>query len=139
MCNTSAHPTKTSEFAPDLLEKLPAGLGQLNITGGDSVMHRNLPQIVDILTPRAERLEISTNGWFVERLEAIGREHPEVTIRIRIGGLRETNDAVRVLLDGVERAMESYRRQRAAKVKDLGFAASPGVHGHTRCTLEEGG
>jgi Fe-coproporphyrin III synthase len=122
MCNTWAHPTKPSEeFAPELLEKLPAGMGRVNITGGEPLIRRDLPKIVDVLTPKAERLEISTNGWFVDRLEAIGRDHPELTIRISIEGPRETNDAIRGLPNGFDRAMESFRRLRSAGVRDLGF------------------
>lgn len=82
-CDTWAHPTRQpEEFAPDLLHRLPDGMGRVNITGGEPLIRRDLPQIVDILAPKAERLEISTNGWSVSRLAAIGSAHPENTIRV---------------------------------------------------------
>ncbi len=123
MCRTWQFPTKASEeFRPDLLRKLPAGMGRVNITGGEPLVRRDLPEIVDILAPKAERLEISTNGYFTDRLVAIARRHPEITVRISVEGLAETNDAVRGIKNGFERAVRTFDALREAGVKDLGFA-----------------
>ena len=52
-------------------------MGRVNITGGEPLLRRDLAEIVDILAPKAHRLEISTNGYFTDRLVEIGRRHPE--------------------------------------------------------------
>jgi len=123
MCRTWAYPTKPSEeFRPDLLRKLPEGLGRVNITGGEPLIRQDLPEIVDILAPKARRLEISTNGYFVDRLVAIGRAHPDMTIRISLEGPREVNDSIRGIPSGYDRAVEAYGRLRDVGVRDLGFA-----------------
>jgi len=123
MCNTWRFPTKPSEeFQPDLLRKLPDGMGRVNITGGEPLVRQDLPEIVDILAPKAQRLEISTNGYFADRLVAIARRHPDITIRISIEGLAETNDAIRGIRNGFERAVRSFDALREVGVKDLGFA-----------------
>jgi len=125
MCKTWKFPTKVSEeFEPELLRKLPDGLGRVNITGGEPLMRKDLPEIVDILAPKARRLEISTNGYFTDRLVAIARRHPDLTIRISIEGLEETNDAVRGIHDGFHHAIRSFRGLRDAGVEDLGFAVT---------------
>lgn len=125
MCGTWRFPTKPSEeFAPELLRKLPDGLGRVNITGGEPLVRRDLSEIVDILAPKTRRLEISTNGYFTDRLVAIARRHPELTIRISIEGLAETNDAVRGIHDGFHRAIRSFNALRDVGVKDLGFAVT---------------
>ena len=125
MCNTWQCPTKPDEeFAPELLEKLPGGLGRVNITGGEPSLRKDLPEIVEILAPKAHRLEISTNGYFTDRLVEVAKRHPEITIRISVEGLPETNDRVRGLKNGFDHALRSYLRLREVGVKDLGFAVT---------------
>jgi len=125
MCNTWQNPTSPAEeFTPELLKKLPEGMGRVNITGGEPTLRKDLPEIVDILAPKAHRLEISTNGYFTERLEAIAKRHPEITVRISVEGLPETNDRVRGIKNGFDHAMRSYLRLRELGVKDLGFAVT---------------
>jgi Fe-coproporphyrin III synthase len=125
MCDTWQFPTKpTEEFSPELLRKLPGGLGRVNITGGEPTVRKDLPEIVDILAPKARRLEISTNGYFTDRLVEIAKRHPEITIRISVEGLPETNDRVRGIKNGFDHALRSYLRLREVGVKDLGFAVT---------------
>ena len=125
MCKTWQFPTKVAEeFTPELLRKLPDGLGRVNLTGGEPLLRKDLGVIVDILAPKAHRLEISTNGYFTERLVEIGRRHPELTVRISLEGLQEVNDDVRGMKDGFRRAMRSFYGLRDAGVKDLGFAVT---------------
>jgi len=125
MCKTWQFPTKVSEeFAPELLRKLPDGMGRVTLTGGEPLLRKDLPEIVDILAPKAHRLEISTNGYFTDRLVEIGRRHPEITVRISLEGLQEVNDDVRGMKSGFRRAMRSFHGLRDAGVKDLGFAVT---------------
>ncbi len=125
MCKTWAFPSKPSEeFEPELLRKLPDGLGRVNITGGEPLIRQDLPEIVDILSPKAKRLEISTNGYFVDRLVDVARRHPDLTIRISIEGLADTNDRIRGIHKGFDRAIRSFHALRDVGVKDLGFAVT---------------
>jgi MoaA/NifB/PqqE/SkfB family radical SAM enzyme len=125
MCNIWQHPTKAEEeFPPELLEKLPGGLRSINITGGEPALRKDLPEIVDILTRKTRRVEISTNGSFTDRLVEAARQHPEITVRISVEGLPETNDRVRGIKNGFDHALRSYLRLREIGVKDLGFAVT---------------
>lgn len=125
MCNTWQHPTKhEEEFEPSLLHKLPQRLGRVNITGGEPALRADLLEIARILHPKAGRLEISTNGFFTDRLVAVAREFPDITIRISLEGLPKVNDAVRGIKDGFDHALRSYLRLRELGVKDLGFAVT---------------
>jgi Fe-coproporphyrin III synthase len=125
MCRTWEFPTKPSdEFKPELLRRLPNELGRVNVTGGEPLIRQDLPEIVDILAPKARRLEISTNGYFVDRLVAIGRAYPEITIRISLEGMRWVNDEIRGIPDGFDRAVAAFQGLRTAGVKDLGFAVT---------------
>jgi MoaA/NifB/PqqE/SkfB family radical SAM enzyme len=125
MCNIWQCPTKPEEeFPAELLRKLPDGLGTINITGGEPALRRDLPEIVDILSSKTRRVEISTNGYFTDRLIEVAKRHPETTIRISLEGLPETNDRVRGIKNGFDHAMRSYVRLRELGVKDLGFAVT---------------
>ena len=125
MCKTWQYPSKSSEeFKPSLLRKLPDGLGKVNLTGGEPMIRRDINEILDILAPKAHLLEISTNGYFTERLVEVARRHPELRIRISLEGLPETNDAIRGMKDGYRRAMRSFHALRDVGVKDLGFAVT---------------
>ena len=125
MCQTWRFPTKVSEeFAPELLRKLPDGMGRVNLTGGEPLLRKDIHEIVDVLAPKARRLEISTNGYFTDRLVEIGRRHPEITVRISLEGLQQVNDDVRGMKDGFRRALRSFHGLRDAGVEDLGFAVT---------------
>ena len=53
MCKTWQFPTKVDEeFTPELLRKLPDGLGRVNLTGGEPLLRKDLGEIVDIPAPR---------------------------------------------------------------------------------------
>jgi MoaA/NifB/PqqE/SkfB family radical SAM enzyme len=125
MCDTWQYPTRVEEeFPPELLEKLPRGLGRVNLTGGEPALRKDLLRIVEVLAPKANRLEISTNGYFTDRLVEVAKQHPDLLIRISVEGLPETNDRIRGIKNGFDHALRSYLRLREVGVKDLGFAVT---------------
>ncbi len=123
MCYSWAHPTKVSEeFKPEILEKIPAGMKRLNITGGEPMLRKDIREIVRILDKKSNRLEISTNGYFYDRIEAIAKEFPHITVRVSVEGLPALNDSLRGIKDGFDRAMRTILRLKLLGVKDIGFA-----------------
>lgn len=123
MCDIWKHPTKVSEeFSPDLLDRLPARLDRINISGGEPTLRSDLDLIVEKLQPRTSHLELSTNGYFPERLEALARKYPGLIFRVSIEGLPETNDRLRGLQNGFDRALRSVLRLMRAGAGNVGFA-----------------
>jgi len=123
MCNSWKNPSKASEeFNPELLEKIPGGMQRLNITGGEPLLRKDIAEIVRILDKKTKRLEISTNGYFVEEIIAIAKEFPNITIRVSVEGLPALNDKLRGLEGGFDRAMRTILRLKSLGVKDIGFA-----------------
>jgi MoaA/NifB/PqqE/SkfB family radical SAM enzyme len=117
------NPSKASEeFKPEILEKIPEGMQRLNITGGEPLLRKDLADIVRVLDKKSKRLEISTNGYFVDRIIAIAREFPKITIRVSIEGLPTLNDKLRGLEGGFDRALRTILRLRKLGVEDIGFA-----------------
>ncbi len=123
MCYSWKNPSRVSEeFDPAILKKIPGGMHRLNITGGEPLLRKDLLEIVRILDKKTKRLEISTNGYFVDRTVEIARQFPNITIRVSIEGLPTLNDRLRGLEGGFDRALRSILRLRQLGIEDIGFA-----------------
>ncbi len=123
MCYSWKHPTQPSEeFKPEILEKIPAGMKRLNITGGEPLLRNDLEDIVAILDKKTERLEISTNGYFTDPIVKIAEKFPHITIRISVEGLPALNDRLRGLRNGFHNALRTLLRLKEIGVKDIGLA-----------------
>jgi len=123
MCHTWKNPSRASEeFDPKILEKIPGGMQRLNITGGEPTLRKDIFDIVRILDKKTERLEISTNGYFYDKVVAIAREFPKITVRVSLEGLPAQNDELRGLQDGFDRGLRCILRLKRLGVQDIGFA-----------------
>ncbi len=123
MCHTWRYPSKASEeFNPDILEMLPGGMHRLNITGGEPMMRKDILDIVSILDKKTKRLEISTNGFFIDRILAIVEKFQNITIRISIEGLPNLNDRLRGIDNGFDRGLRLLLRLKQMGMRDIGFA-----------------
>ena len=94
MCDCFKYPTRPEEeITLDVIRKLP-DMAFTNITGGEPFIRRDMPDIVRELYKKSDRVVISTNGYFTDRIIDLCREFPRVGIRISIEGLKETNDLI---------------------------------------------
>ena len=109
MCDCFKNPTRPEEeWTPDLIEKLPE-MAFTNITGGESFIRKDLPDIIRAVEKKTDRIVISTNGFFTDRILALCEEFPKVGIRISIEGLQQTNDAIRGIPDGFNRGYNTLK------------------------------
>ncbi len=123
MCGAWQNPSKSSEeFDPEILKKIPGGMQRLNITGGEPMLRKDIRRIVEILDTKSERLEISTNGFFYDRIIDIAKDFSDITIRVSVEGLPALNDRMRGIEDGFDRALRTILRLKKMGVKDIGFA-----------------
>ncbi len=123
MCNAWNNPTLPSqEFNPEILEKIPKGMKRLNITGGEPFLRKDLEKIVSILYKKTDRLEISTNGYFTDKIIEIAKKFPHITFRISVEGLPRLNDELRGIKDGFDHALRSLLKLKELRIKDIGFA-----------------
>jgi Fe-coproporphyrin III synthase len=124
MCNIWKNPTSPlQEVGLPILEKLPNGFDNVNITGGEPTLRDDLLAMCEILYPKAKKLEISTNGLRPERLEEVVRRFPSVKIRISLEGFHETNDTIRGERGGFDTKVRTMSRLKALGGADLGFAS----------------
>jgi MoaA/NifB/PqqE/SkfB family radical SAM enzyme len=122
MCFRWQAPSRVSEeVLPEILEKLPANLEVINVSGGEPSLREDLSQIVEILRKKTNKIDISTNGYFTDRLAEIGKRFPDVCFRVSVEGLPELNDSLRGIKNGFDRALKTVIRLKLAGVKNVGF------------------
>ncbi len=121
MCNRYKAPSKPEEeISIETIKKLPQ-MYFTNITGGEPFIREDLPDIVRELYKKSDRIVISTNGFFSDRIIKLCEEFPNVGIRISIEGLEDTNNKIRGLDDGFNKGYSTLKKLVEMKHPDVGF------------------
>ncbi|GHU70487.1 hypothetical protein FACS1894184_16000 [Clostridia bacterium] len=92
-----------------------------NITGGEPFIREDLKDVVRELYKKSERIVISTNGYYTDKIIKLCKEFPQVGVRISIEGLEETNNKIRGLDDGFNRGYNTLKELKSMGMKDVGF------------------
>ena len=121
MCSRFKRPSKPEEeISIETIKKLPQ-MYFTNITGGEPFIREDLKEIVRELYKKSDRIVISTNGFFTDRIIDLCKEFPNVGIRISIEGLEETNNKIRGLDDGFNRGYSTLKKLVEMEHPDVGF------------------
>ena len=121
MCNRYKAPSKAEEeISIDTIKKLPK-MYFTNITGGEPFIREDLNEIVRELYKKSDRIVISTNGFFTDRIVDLCKEFPQIGIRISIEGLENTNNEIRGLKDGFNKGYTTLKTLVDMGMKDVGF------------------
>lgn len=121
MCNRYKAPSKPEEeISIETIKKLPK-MYFTNITGGEPFIRTDMKEIVRELYKKSDRIVISTNGFFTERIVELCKEFPQIGIRISIEGLEKTNNEIRGLQNGYQRGYGTLKRLREMGMADVGF------------------
>lgn len=121
MCNRYKKPSNPNEeISLETIKKLPP-MYFTNITGGEPFIRQDLKDIVRELYKKSDRIVISTNGFFTDRIIDLCKEFPNVGIRISIEGLEETNNKIRGLEDGFNKGLTTLKKLTQMKHPDVGF------------------
>lgn len=121
MCNRYKEPSlPEEEITIETIRKLPQ-MYFTNITGGEPFTRTDLKEIVRELYKKSDRIVISTNGFYTDRIIDLCKEFPEIGIRISIEGLEETNNEIRGLPDGFNRGYSTLEKLVKMGLKDIGF------------------
>jgi len=121
MCNRYKVPSNPEdEISLETISKLPE-MYFTNITGGEPFIRDDLKDIVRELYKKSERIVISTNGFFTEKIVDLCKEFPQIGIRISIEGLEQTNNEIRGLDDGFNKGYTTLKTLVEMGMKDVGF------------------
>jgi len=122
MCNIWDFPTNPAEeLDPKYYEKLPSGL-RINITGGEPMLRDDIEEVFKILYPKAYLLELSTNGYFTDKIVRIAEKFPNILIRVSLEGLPALNDRLRGTKDGFDHALRTMLELKKTKCRNIGFS-----------------
>jgi len=123
MCHIWKYPTAPDdEVSVETLSKLPGGFDNLNVSGGEPTLRKDLSEIIDVLYPKARIVEISSNGLHWERLEPLIKKYPHLKVRFSLEGFEKTNNEIRGEEDGFKTKIAGLRRLQELGGTDLGFA-----------------
>lgn len=115
------------EIEPEVFARLPPSLRDVNISGGEPFLRRDLPQILAAIksTNSKARLVVSTNGFqpgktrkMLPDLLAADRR---LAVRVSIDGMNATHDEIRGIPGGFQKCVETLEICREAGVTDLGI------------------
>ena len=121
MCNRYKVPSKPEEeISLETIRKLPE-MYFTNITGGEPFIRDDLKDIVRELYKKSDRIVISTNGFFTDKIVDLCKEFPQIGIRIYIEGLEQTNNEIRGLEDGYNRGYTTLKKLVDMGMQDVGF------------------
>lgn len=127
MCDCFKDPSKPDEeLTLDVIKKLP-DMAFTNITGGEPFIRQDIADIIRELYRKTNRIVVSTNGYFTERILALCDEFPNIGIRISIEGFQEANDKIRGIPDGFNRGYNTLKKLIDKGHPDVGFG----------CTVQE--
>lgn len=122
MCNIWKYPTKEEEeIDPKYYARLPDGL-RINVTGGEPMLREDIDEIFKILYPKASLLELSTNGFYTDKIVSIAEKYPNILIRVSLEGLPRMNDLKRGTKDGFDHALRTMLELKKTKCKNIGFS-----------------
>ena len=123
MCYIWKNPTEPKlEVTAESLAKLPNGFDNLNLSGGEPTLRRDLATLVDVLYPKARVMEISSNGLDPKKLIPIIKKYPNIKVRFSLEGNEATNNRIRGENDGHATKIAGLRKLQEAGGTDLGFA-----------------
>lgn len=121
MCSSYENPSCVKdEISLEDIKKIPASKF-IQITGGEPFMRADLEEIVEILSKKAKRLMINTNGFFTDKLLKLCKRYPNLAIRISIDGNREVHNSIR-RIDIYDKAVASLDALIKLGISDLGIS-----------------
>lgn len=121
MCSRYKNPSRPEdEISIETIKKLPK-MYYTNVTGGEPFIRQDIEQIVGELLKKSDRVCISTNGFFTDRIVNLCKKYPQVGIRVSLEGTEQINNEIRGLPDGFNRGYSTLKKLKEMGIKDIGF------------------
>jgi MoaA/NifB/PqqE/SkfB family radical SAM enzyme len=126
MCNIWKNKDEP-EIPPEEFLKLPSSLKDVNISGGETFLRTDIPDVVAAITkacPDARQV-ISTNGFtpaLIERqMKKILEINPHIGVAISVDGVGEKHEEIRRIPDAYNKCIETLERLQSLGMTNLRF------------------
>lgn len=125
MCNIWKIKDHFMEMSPGNYLSLPKNLRDINITGGEPFLRKDLKEIIQIIKNRCPKanIVISSNGFATELIIAQMKElikiMPDIGIAISIDGIGEAHSKIRGIENGFEKAVGTIVNLKRIGVKNI--------------------
>jgi MoaA/NifB/PqqE/SkfB family radical SAM enzyme len=112
-------------LTPNDYRRLPAGLENVGVTGGEPFMRRDIVELVHAVFDAAGRPQIiiNTNGYLTGRIVAafrqFGKLRPEVGIGVSVDGIGRAHDEVRGTRGAFDKVMKTLMALKAENVRNV--------------------
>lgn len=120
------------ELPPSAYARLPSSLRDINITGGEPFLRRDIVEIVRNMkraAPRA-RFVLNTNGFMPHKIgpdmERIIEIDPKFAFRVSIDGMGNKHDQIRRIAGGFSKIQKTIDVVRKLGVRDVGVSFTLG-------------
>lgn len=132
MCNIWKNNDFSDEIKPKDFFYLPKQLSNINITGGEPFLRRDLTDIIEsiLINCRWPEIVISTNGLATSSIcaqaEKIFKINPDIGVAVSIDGIGSSHDRIRGVKGGYDRALASIKHLKKLNIKNLKVAFTLG-------------
>ena len=116
------------DVEPEVYKRIPTSLNDVNISGGEPFLRKDLDEIVEVVhsrVPRA-RMVVSTNAFLGESLIPRALElrkiNPRIGIGVSVDGVSEMHDFVRGIDGGFKKIMTVVKGLKAGGIDNLRIA-----------------
>ena len=111
--------------------KVPSTLRDINVSGGEAFMRKDLVDIVKAVHAKCgnPRIVISTNGFRTEqvvtKMESLRKTIPDIGIGVSLDGIGEIHDKIRGIKNAYDKALTTLQalKEREFKNVRIGFTA----------------
>jgi MoaA/NifB/PqqE/SkfB family radical SAM enzyme len=86
------------------------------------MLRDDIEDIVEIASQKAQLVEVSTNGFYTERILSIAHRFPRTMFRVSLEGLPALNDRLRGTKDGFDHALRTMLGLMDSPARDIGFS-----------------
>lgn len=114
--------------------KIPVTLKDVNISGGEPFLHKDIVEIVRTVHNRVPnaRMVISSNGFLTtlieERITEILKFFPDIRVGISIDGMQEMHDKIRRIPNGFNKCVATIDMLKRVGVKNIRIAFTVTTH-----------
>lgn len=132
MCNIWQKKNYEKEIAPEIFNRLPRNLSDINITGGEPFLREDLIEVAGVIVKRCPKanIVISTNGFETDKICEQTREilkfSPNIGVAVSMDGIGEKHNEIRGVKNGYNKVLMTISRLKAMGVKNLKIAFTLG-------------